>query len=176
MDITDFSPESLLNKDNKYSSLSKQQQKRLHTIAEYYRLSDSHRGIRALFTGKNSGAKTLAVKELAKRLNIALLRANVSSVISKYIGETEKNLERILINAAETETILLFDEADALFGKRSEVNDAHDRHENIDINYLLERLEDFNGIAVIATNYTPELTENIKNRCKYVIDFPLAEG
>jgi len=173
MDITDFSPQSLLNNEVSYSPLSKQQQKRLHIIAEYYRLSTSHTGIRALFTGENGAGKTIAVKVLAQRLSLALLRANVSLLASKYIGETEKNLDRILVKAEEAETILLFDEADALFSKRSDVNDAHDRYENTDIHYLLERLENFIGIAVIATNYTPELTDTIRSRCKYIIDFPL---
>lgn len=175
MDITDFSPQSLLNNEEPYTPLSKQQQKRLHIIAEYYRLSTYHRGVRALFTGKNGAGKTAAVKALAQRLSLALLRVNVSLLVSNHIGETDKKLDKILLNAEETETIILFDEADALFGKRPDVKDAHDRYENIDIHYLLERLENFNGIAVITANYSPELTDAIKSRCKYVIDFPVKE-
>ncbi len=173
MDITDFSPDSILHTKT-HDALSKQQQKRLHTIAEYYRLGSSRTGICALFTGRNRAAKTSAVKALARQLSLPLLGVTVPALVSKYIGETEKNLNALFSRAEGSETILLFDEADALFGKRSEVNDTHDRNDNIDIYFLLARLENFIGIAVIATGYSPELNDTITRRCKYVLDFPLS--
>ena len=105
---------------------------------------------RALFSGRNGAGKTLAAQFLARRLDVALFRVDLSQVVSKYIGETEKNLDRLIGAAESSGAILLFDEADALFGKRSEVKDAHDRYANIEIDYLLQRLEKFRGLAILS--------------------------
>jgi SpoVK/Ycf46/Vps4 family AAA+-type ATPase len=104
---------------------------------------------RALFSGRNGTGKTSAAEFLARRLDVALFRIDLSKVVSKYIGETEKNLRRLFDAAESSGAILLLDEADALFGKRSEVKDAHDRYANIEIGYLLQRLETFKGLAIL---------------------------
>jgi SpoVK/Ycf46/Vps4 family AAA+-type ATPase len=105
---------------------------------------------RALFSGRNGAGKTLAAEFLARRLDVALFRIDLSNVVSKYIGETEKNLHRLFDAAESSNAILLFDEADTLFGKRSEVKDSHDRYANIEIHYLLQRLEKFRGLAILS--------------------------
>jgi SpoVK/Ycf46/Vps4 family AAA+-type ATPase len=104
-------------------------------------------GISALFAGGSGTGKTLAAEVLANELHLDLYRIDLSSVVSKYIGETEKNLRRVFDAAEEGGVILLFDEADALFGKRSEVKDSHDRHANIEVSYLLQRMESYPGLA-----------------------------
>jgi SpoVK/Ycf46/Vps4 family AAA+-type ATPase len=123
---------------------------------------------RALFSGRNGAGKTLAVEFLARRLDVALFRIDLSRVVSKYIGETEKNLDRLFDAAESSGAILLFDEADALFGKRSEVKDAHDRYANIEINYLLQRLETFKGLAILSCNRrrAVDLTFKPKIHCR----------
>jgi len=107
---------------------------------------------RALFSGRNGAGKTAAAEFLARQLQVPLFRIDLSRVISKYIGETEKNLRRLFDAAESSGAILLFDEADALFGKRTEVKDAHDRYANIEIDYLLRRLETFKGLAILSCN------------------------
>jgi SpoVK/Ycf46/Vps4 family AAA+-type ATPase len=109
-------------------------------------------GISAMFAGASGTGKTMAAEVLAGELRLDLYRIDLSSVISKYIGETEKNLRRLFDAAEEGGVILLFDEADALFGKRSEVKDSHDRHANIEISYLLQRMEAYRGLAILTTN------------------------
>ncbi|GAA2827617.1 ATP-binding protein [Crossiella cryophila] len=129
-------------------------------------------GVTALFSGPSGTGKTMAAEVLAAELGLDLYRIDLSAVVSKYIGETEKNLRR-LFDAAETGgAILFFDEADALFGKRSEVKDSHDRYANIEINYLLQRMESYSGLAVLATNLRNALDNAFLRRLRFIVGFP----
>ncbi|MBM3744500.1 MAG: ATP-binding protein [Acidobacteria bacterium] len=130
------------------------------------------RGITALFAGASGTGKTMAAEILARHLDLDLYRIDLSGVVSKYIGETEKNLRRVFDAAEQTGAILLFDEADALFGKRSEVKDSHDRYANIEINYLLQRMEDYRGLAILATNMKSLLDPAFLRRLRFLVDFP----
>jgi hypothetical protein len=129
-------------------------------------------GISVLFTGASGTGKTLAAEVLASELRLGLYRIDLSAVVSKYIGETEKNLRRLFDAAEEGAAVLFFDEADALFGKRSEVKDSHDRYANIEINYLLQRMEGYRGLAILATNMKRALDSAFMRRLRFVIDFP----
>ncbi|HET6940983.1 MAG TPA: ATP-binding protein [Sphingomicrobium sp.] len=129
-------------------------------------------GISALFAGESGTGKTMAAEVIANELRLALYRIDLSGVVSKYIGETEKNLSRLFDAAEQGGAILLFDEADALFGKRSEVKDSHDRYANIEINYLLQRTESFRGIAILATNMKSALDAAFMRRLRFVVNFP----
>jgi hypothetical protein len=129
-------------------------------------------GISALFSGESGTGKTLAAEVLAKILDLDLYRIDLSSVVNKYIGETEKNLRRLFDAAEDSGVVLFFDEADALFGKRSEVKDSHDRYANIEINYLLQRLEAYNGLAILATNLKSALDQAFMRRLRFIINFP----
>ncbi len=131
------------------------------------------RGIVALFAGPSGTGKTMAAEVLAHRLDLDLYRIDLAGVISKFIGETEKNLKRVFDAAEQSGAILFFDEADALFGKRSEVRDSHDRYANIEINYLLQRMEDYRGLAILATNRKALLDQAFLRRLRFLIDFPL---
>jgi len=133
------------------------------------------RGTSALFTGPPGTGKTTAAEIVAAELGLDLFSIDLSAVVSKYIGETEKNLEQIFSAAAEADAILMFDEADALFGKRSEVHDAHDRYANIETSYLLQRMEQHEGIAILATNLRENLDEAFTRRLQFVIDFPFPD-
>jgi hypothetical protein len=133
-------------------------------------------GLSALFSGPSGTGKTLAAEVLASELRLDLYRIDLSSVVSKYIGETEKNLKRVF-DAAETGgVILLFDEADALFGKRSEVKDSHDRYANIEVGYLLQRMESFQGLAILTTNFRSSLDKAFSRRLRFMIDFPFPDA
>jgi SpoVK/Ycf46/Vps4 family AAA+-type ATPase len=114
----------------------------------------------------------MAAGILAQSLGLDLYKIDLSSVVSKYIGETEKNLSQIFDEASTANVILFFDEADALFGKRSEVKDAHDRYANIEISYLLQKMEEYEGVAILATNLSQNLDEAFSRRMQFVIDFP----
>jgi SpoVK/Ycf46/Vps4 family AAA+-type ATPase len=127
-------------------------------------------GLTALFVGPDSTARTRAAEVLAHELGRDLYRVDFGRITSKYIGETEKNLTRVLEAAESREWVLLFDEADALFGKRTDVKDSHDRYANIEINYLLDRLEAFNGLAIVATNLRSSLDPAFTRRLRYVVD------
>ncbi|MBD2080935.1 ATP-binding protein [Leptolyngbya sp. FACHB-17] len=129
-------------------------------------------GISALFSGESGTGKTMAAEVLANDLQLNLYRIDLSAVVSKYIGETEKNLRRLFDAAEDGGTILFFDEADALFGKRSEVKDSHDRYANIEINYLLQRIESYSGLAILATNLKNALDQAFMRRLRFVINFP----
>ena len=133
-------------------------------------------GLSALFSGQSGTGKTLAAEVLGNELRLDLYRIDLSSVVSKYIGETEKNLKRIF-DAAETGgAILLFDEADALFGKRSQVKDSHDRHANIEVSYLLQRMEAYQGLAILTTNLKESLDQAFVRRIRFIINFPFPDA
>ncbi len=134
------------------------------------------RGISALFSGPSGTGKTMAAEVLAGDLSLDLYRIDLSGVVSKYIGETEKNLRRVFDAAATGGAILFFDEADALFGKRTEVKDSHDRYANIEINYLLQRMEDYQGIAVLATNMKSALDPAFLRRLRFLVEFPFPDA
>jgi hypothetical protein len=129
-------------------------------------------GISALFAGDSGTGKTMAAEVIASHLRLDLYRIDLSAVVSKYIGETEKNLRRLFDAAEHGGAILFFDEADALFGKRSEVKDSHDRYANIEINYLLQRMESYRGLAILATNMKSALDQAFLRRLRFVVNFP----
>ncbi len=129
-------------------------------------------GISALFAGDSGTGKTMAAEVLANALKLDLYRIDLSAVVSKYIGETEKNLRQVFDAAEDGGAILFFDEADAIFGKRSEVKDAHDRYANIEINYLLQRMEAYRGLAILATNMKSALDTAFMRRLRFVVNFP----
>lgn len=129
-------------------------------------------GVTALFSGVSGTGKSMAAGILATALGLDIYKIDLSGVVSKYIGETEKNLDRIFEEASTGNIVLFFDEADALFGKRSEVKDAHDRYANIEISYLLQRMEAFDGITILATNLSQNLDEAFTRRLDHVIEFP----
>ncbi len=129
-------------------------------------------GISALFAGESGTGKTMAAEVIANKLQLNLYRIDLSAVVSKYIGETEKNLRRVFDAAEEGGVILFFDEADALFGKRSEVKDSHDRYANIEINYLLQRMEAYRGLAILATNMKSALDPAFMRRLRFIVKFP----
>lgn len=133
-------------------------------------------GISGLFAGQSGTGKTLAAEVLANTLNLDLYRIDLSAVVSKYIGETEKNLRRIFDAAEEGGAILLFDEADALFGKRSEVKDSHDRYANIEVSYLLQRMESYRGLAILTTNLKSALDTAFLRRIRFVVQFPFPDA
>ena len=130
------------------------------------------RGISALFAGPSGTGKTMAAEILAAHLRLDLYRIDLAGVVSKYVGETEKNLRAVFDAAERSGAILLFDEADALFGNRTEVRDSHDRYANLEINYLLQRMEDYAGLAILATNRRSALDSAFLRRLRFVIDFP----
>jgi SpoVK/Ycf46/Vps4 family AAA+-type ATPase len=133
---------------------------------------DRGRGITALFSGPSGTGKTMAAEILARHLELDLYRIDLAGVVSKYIGETEKNLRRVFDAAQRSGALLFFDEADALFGARTEVRDSHDRYANLEINYLLQRMEDYAGLAILATNRRSALDAAFLRRLRFVIDFP----
>jgi ATPase family associated with various cellular activities (AAA) len=146
-----------------------------HTV--YYRWGFADRisrglGISALFSGPSGTGKSMAAEVIANHLRLDLHRIDLSTVVDKYIGETEKNLRRLFDAAESGGAILFFDEADALFGKRSEVKDSHDRYANIEVNYLLQRMESFTGLAVLATNMRSALDPAFLRRLRFVVTFP----
>ncbi len=129
-------------------------------------------GLCALFAGESGTGKTMAAEILAAELRLDLWRIDLSAVVSKYIGETERNLRSLFDSAEASGAILFFDEADALFGRRSEVKDSHDRYANIEVNYLLQRMEGYRGIAILATNAKAALDSAFLRRLRFVVDFP----
>jgi len=133
------------------------------------------KGLNVLFTGPSGTGKTMAAEILAHELSLDLLQIDLSSVVSKYIGETEKNLSAIFREAEQSQALLFFDEADSLFGKRTEMKDAHDRYANIEVNYLLQRVELYEGIVVLATNLQRNIDDAFLRRIKEVVDFPFPD-
>jgi predicted nucleic acid-binding protein len=132
-------------------------------------------GITALFTGESGTGKTMAAEVLADDLSLDLFVIDLSAVVSKYIGETEKNLARVF-DAAEDGAILLFDEADALFGRRTEVRDSHDRYANLEVSYLLQRMEAYRGLAILTTNLKTALDRAFQRRLRFVVPFPFPDA
>jgi len=135
----------------------------------------SSAGVTVLFAGPPGTGKTMSAEIIARELNQDLYKIDLSTIVSKYIGETEKNLERIFTEAQASNAILFFDEADALFGKRSEVRDSHDRYANIEISYLLQRMEMYDGVTILATNLRANLDEAFTRRLQFAVDFPFPE-
>lgn len=133
-------------------------------------------GISALFAGTSGTGKTMAAEVLANELRLDLYRIDLSQVVSKYIGETEKNLRRVFDVAEESGAILLFDEADALFGKRSEIKDSHDRYANIEVSYLLQRMEAYRGLAILTTNMKNALDTAFLRRIRFIVQFPFPDA
>ncbi len=133
-------------------------------------------GVSALFTGLSGTGKTMAAEVLARELRLDLYRVDLSAVVSKYIGETEKNLKEVFAAAEEGGVLLLFDEADALFGKRSEVRDSHDRYANIEVGYLLQRMESYQGIAILTTNLKSALDPAFQRRLRFTVNFPFPDA
>jgi SpoVK/Ycf46/Vps4 family AAA+-type ATPase len=129
----------------------------------------------AMFVGPPGTGKTLAVRVLGKELGVDVYRVDLRAVVSKYAGETEKNLAPLFDRAESGAAILFFDEADALFGKRSEVRDSHDRYANIEISYLLQKMEEYQGITVLATNFRKNLDDAFVRRLHFAIDFPFPD-
>jgi hypothetical protein len=132
-------------------------------------------GLKVLFAGESGTGKTMAGQVLARDLGLDLFRLDLATVVSKYIGETEKNLDRVFSAAEGSNAILFFDEADALFGKRSEVRDAHDRYANIEVAYLLQKMEGYPGAVILATNFRQNMDDAFLRRLDVVVDFPFPE-
>jgi hypothetical protein len=131
------------------------------------------RGISAMFAGPSGTGKTMAAQVLAAHMEVVLFRIDLASVVSKYVGETEKNLREIFDEAERLNAVIFFDEADALFGKRTEVKDAHDRYANIEVNYLLQRMESYDGLAILATNRKGDIDQAFLRRLRFIVDFPM---
>ena len=132
-------------------------------------------GVTVLFAGPSGTGKTLAAEAVARELGLDMYRIDLAAVVSKYIGETEKNLDRVFTAAEHANAVLFFDEADSLFGKRSEVKDAHDRYANIEIAYLLQKMEQFDGLAILATNLKQNLDDAFARRLTFTLNFPFPE-
>jgi SpoVK/Ycf46/Vps4 family AAA+-type ATPase len=142
----------------------------------YERSVARNQGLKVLFAGESGTGKTMASRVLARELGLEIFRLDLATVVSKYIGETEKNLDRVFAAADGSNAILFFDEADALFGKRSEVKDAHDRYANIEVAYLLQKMETYPGAVILATNYRHNIDQAFLRRLDFVIDFPFPEA
>jgi len=133
------------------------------------------KGLNMLFTGPSGTGKTMAAEIMANELGLDLYKIDLSAIVSKYIGETEKNLERIFREGQNSNAILFFDEADALFGRRSEVRDSHDRYANIEVAYLLQKMEEYDGVVILATNLRKNMDEAFARRMHFTIEFPIPE-
>jgi hypothetical protein len=149
-----------------------QQRSQVYEAWGFGRRMNRGMGISALFAGDSGTGKTMAAEVIANELRLNLYRIDLSAVVSKYIGETEKNLRRLFDAAEAGGAILFFDEADALFGRRSEVKDSHDRYANIEINYLLQRMEAYGGLAILATNFKSALDRAFMRRLRFIVNFP----
>jgi SpoVK/Ycf46/Vps4 family AAA+-type ATPase len=141
----------------------------------FERKLSSGKGLNVLFAGPSGTGKTMAAEVIATELSLDLYKIDLSQVVSKYIGETEKNLDRVFREAQTSNAILFFDEADALFGKRSEVKDAHDRYANIEVGYLLQKMEEYEGVAILATNLRTNLDEAFARRMHFTVEFPFPD-
>jgi SpoVK/Ycf46/Vps4 family AAA+-type ATPase len=168
--------------------LAEPQLKLLRSISAYLRHRDRvlsewgyektvarSQGLKVLFAGESGTGKTMAAQVLANDLGLELFRVDLATVVSKWIGETEKNLDRIFGAAEGSNAILFFDEADALFGKRSEVSDSHDRYANVEVSYLLQKMDAYEGAVILATNFRQNLDTAFQRRLDFAIDFPFPE-
>ena len=142
----------------------------------YERAVARTQGLKVLFAGESGTGKTMAAQVLARELGLDLFRIDLATIVSKYIGETEKNLDRIFAAAEGSNAILFFDEADALFGKRSEVKDSHDRYANIEVAYLLQKMDSYAGAVILATNFRQNIDDAFLRRLDVVVDFPFPEA
>jgi SpoVK/Ycf46/Vps4 family AAA+-type ATPase len=133
------------------------------------------KGTNALFAGPSGTGKTMAAEIIANEVGLNLYKIDLSQIVSKYIGDTEKNLDAVFTAAENANSVLFFDEADALFGKRSEVRDSHDRYANIEISYLLQKMEQYEGVAILATNLRQNLDESFVRRLAFTIHFPFPD-
>ncbi len=141
----------------------------------FYKKISLGKGLNVLFSGPPGTGKTMGAEVIAYELKLEIFKIDLSQVVSKYIGETEKNLNRIFTEAEASNAILFFDEADALFGKRSEVKDSHDRYANIEISYLLQKMEEYEGITILATNLRQNMDEAFIRRIQFIVDFPIPD-
>jgi len=139
------------------------------------RLRKPCRPVRALVIGEDKKARSAPIRFLARKLGLRVCRVDLSAVDSKYIGETEKNLDRLLASAEASHAILLFDEADALFGRRKGVRDTRDRDANLEVNHLLQRLEDYHGLVILATNAKSQMDPAFLLRLRFLVDFPMPD-
>lgn len=144
-------------------------------IVEWLKRPARDSGYRALFDGPSGTGKTLTAALMGKEVGADVYSLDLSSVVSKYIGETEKNLSALFDRGEEADWILFFDEADALFGKRTSVKDSHDRYANQETSYLLERIEDYSGLVILATNLRDRLDDAVRKRVQSVVHFPLPD-
>ena len=133
------------------------------------------RGLSILFAGAPGTGKTMCAQIIARQLNMEMYKINISQIVSKYIGETEKNLQAVFAEAKNSNCILFFDECDALFGKRSEVKDSHDRNANVEVAYLLQQIEEYDGVCILATNLIGNIDEAFMRRITYVVNFPFPD-
>jgi len=133
---------------------------------------ETPKGGAVLFGGGAGPAGMLAAEVIASELGLEAYRIDLGGIVSKYIGETEKNIDRVFLAAERARAVLFFDEADALFGKRTDVKDAHDRYANLEVGYLLQRIEAYDGVAVLAINQRVNVDPAIRRRIRYVVDFP----
>jgi ATPase family associated with various cellular activities (AAA) len=159
------------------ASISAYLRHRDHVLTEwgYEKTVARTQGLKVLFAGESGTGKTMAAEVLGGELGLELFRVDLATIVSKYIGETEKNLDRIFEAATGSNAILFFDEADALFGKRSDVSDAHDRYANIEVAYLLQKMEGYPGAVILATNFRQNIDDAFVRRLDFVIDFPFPE-
>jgi len=133
------------------------------------------RPVRVLVLGKDKKARSAPIRFIARKLGLRVCRVDLSAVVSKYLGETEKNLGRLLASADASGAILLFDEADTLFGRRTEVRDARDRDANLEVDHLLQRLEDYHGLIILAANSKSKMDPAFLRRLRFVVDFPMPD-
>jgi SpoVK/Ycf46/Vps4 family AAA+-type ATPase len=133
-------------------------------------------GATALFHGPRGTGKTMAAEAIARRLDLALFRVDLAALVSTYIGETEKNIDRVFDAAEGTGAMLFFDEADALFGKRTDLKDSHDRYANIEVAYLLKRMEAYSGLVVLTSNATAAIDDSVRGRIGVVVTFPVPDA
>jgi SpoVK/Ycf46/Vps4 family AAA+-type ATPase len=155
-------------------ALSVTQRRHLDDIVATVNRRRAQSGLIVLFTGPSGTGKTMAAEVIASELGRSVRVVGAGRIVSKYIGETEKNLERVFADAARAGAVLFFDEADALFGKRSTVRDSHDRYANVEVAYLLQRLEDFNGVAILSSNLKSNIDPAFQRRLRFVVEFSRA--
>jgi len=152
-------------------ALSGTQRRHLDDIVATVSRRRARSGLIVLFTGPSGTGKTMAAEVIASELGRSLSNVDAGRIVSKYIGETEKNLERVFADAARAGAVLFFDEADALFGKRSTVRDSHDRYANVEVAYLLQRIEEFDGLAILSSNLKSNIDPAFQRRLRFVVEF-----